>query len=83
MKSTNRLISRREASLISPPGRENKQLKLFHEELSGSKAKKRGASNGVHARWRNDSLIANFILMIKPIIIIRIGCTIGGALYRA
>ena len=51
-------ISGREASLIAPSGSENERVSCFCQKLSGSKAKKRGASRDVHASSRS-ILVAN------------------------
>ena len=51
------------------PGRRKQTSKLLlSKEISGFKAKKRGASRDVHASSR-DFLVANFILAIKRVYI--------------
>ena len=57
LESTTRQISHREASLIAPPGSENKQAAVV-DKLCGSKAKKRCVSRDVHASPRN-TLVAD------------------------
>ena len=64
MESTSRQFSHREAKLIVPPDSEKAAVV---ETLTGSKAKKRGASRDVHESSRNTIiLVANFILAITP-----------------
>ena len=57
VESTSRYFSYREATLIAPPDSENERVSCCCQKTCWPKAKKRGASRDVHARYTGSNYL--------------------------